>query len=86
MRWRSDDQARYAALAEEIRTAFNAKPSIPRRQLQRPTQANQSFALFLGLVPAASQPAALDWLASDVRTTAGPDHGDFRHAAPCSPP
>ncbi len=65
---RTEDKTRYAALAEQIRTAFNTRfLNAKNGCYYGATQANQSFALALGLVPLASQGAALDWLVADVK-------------------
>ena len=61
------DAAEADALAEKIKTAFNRKFLKPGSGLyDTGTQACQSFALFLGLVPEEEQPRALEVLAHDI--------------------
>jgi alpha-L-rhamnosidase len=64
---RTADAERYAALAKEIKEAFNRrflKPGTGRYDTG--TQACQAFALFFDLVPQAERQAAVDVLVNDV--------------------
>lgn len=61
------DAERAAALAEEIKAAFNRKFLQPGTgRYDAGTQASQSFALYLGLVPPADQERALKVLVDDI--------------------
>lgn len=64
---RRDDADRYASLAQQIRAAFNAR--FLDRQAGRydtGTQANQAFALALGLVPSEDRSRVLGTLVRDI--------------------
>ncbi|OGV70783.1 MAG: hypothetical protein A2283_21210 [Lentisphaerae bacterium RIFOXYA12_FULL_48_11] len=62
-----DDARRYATLAGQIKEAFNRKFLDEKTgRCEKGTQANQSFALALGLVPDQQRAATIDLLVDDV--------------------
>ncbi|MBV9866095.1 MAG: family 78 glycoside hydrolase catalytic domain [Abitibacteriaceae bacterium] len=64
---RTADAAHYTALAEAIKAAFNQRfLQTATGQYDTGTQACQSFAFFMDMVPAASKTAALDILVHDI--------------------
>jgi len=64
---KTDDARRYAELAGEIKEAFNRKFLDGKTgRYESGTQANQSFALALGLVPDNLKATALDLLVDDI--------------------
>jgi alpha-L-rhamnosidase len=67
---RAADAERYAALAAEIRDAFNRRfLKAGKGRYDTGTQACQSFAMFFDLVPPSERQAALDVLVNDVMAT-----------------
>ena len=64
---RHAEEKKYAALAEQIRTAFNRKFFDPRKkQYEQGTQFGNAFPLFLGLVEPADEPAVLKNILQDL--------------------
>jgi len=64
---KTDDARRYAELASQIKNAFNRKFLDEKTgRYESGTQANQSFALALDLVPEKQRTAALDLLVDDI--------------------
>ncbi|MCL5097867.1 MAG: glycoside hydrolase family 78 protein [Candidatus Omnitrophica bacterium] len=67
---RTADAERFTRLADQIKDAFNRRFLDPATgQYDIGTQANQAFALRLGLAPRASQKATLDFLVNDILNT-----------------
>jgi len=67
---KKDDAARYASLAQSIREAFNRRFLKPGTgKYDTGTQACQSFALFMGLVPDSEREKALQVLVDDILIT-----------------
>lgn len=67
---READAARYAALAEAIRTAF-ARSALAQSRTGAVTQSAAAFALQLGLVPESARAETVAWLLDDIRRARG---------------
>jgi alpha-L-rhamnosidase len=64
---RPAEEKKYAALAQQIRTAFNRKFFDPqKKQYEQGTQFSNAFPLFLGLVDPAEEPAVLENILRDL--------------------
>lgn len=62
---KSDDSAKYAALADSIKTAFQERFYQPEHH-SFGSQTADAFALFLGVVPSGNEQATADALARDI--------------------
>ena len=64
----TNDAARFSALADQIRVAYQSQFIDPASGRVEPgTQASQSFALYSDLVPSDLRPQALEFLVDDIR-------------------
>jgi alpha-L-rhamnosidase len=68
---RSEEARRYAALAEEIKAAFQRAYVAPDGRLQGNTQAGYALALYFDLLPAALRPAAARYMLEAFGTYGG---------------
>ncbi len=65
---REDDAQKYSQMAANIREAYRAKFfDVTNGKVGQGTQASQSFALHLGMLPTSQRPAALQFLLNDIK-------------------